>query len=268
MPDLITSLLATGSGGIVGLVLGLVGGGGSILAVPLLVYVVGVASPHVAIGTSAVAVSASALGNLFPHWRAGNVKWRCAAVFAAAGVLGAFAGAAVAKAVDGQKLLALFGVVMVVIGAVMLRMREGRGNPDVRLSSETARELLPLLLGIGFTVGVFSGFFGIGGGFLIVPGLMLATRMPLAFAIGTSLVGVAAFGAATAASYALSGLVDWWLSGLFVLGGLVGGLVGTALGKVVASRKQMLGTLFAGLVIVVGLYIIARGLLALTATQP
>ena len=74
MPDFVTSLLATGSGGIVGVVLGLVGGGGSILAVPLLVYVVGVASPHVAIGTSAIAVSASALGNLATPRRLGNVK--------------------------------------------------------------------------------------------------------------------------------------------------------------------------------------------------
>lgn len=127
---------------------------------------------------------------------------------------------------------------MVVIGAVMLRRREGRGNPDVRLSSETARELLPLLLGIGFTVGVFSGFFGIGGGFLIVPGLMLATRMPLAFAIGTSLVGVAAFGAATAASYALSGLVDWWLSGLFVLGGSSVGWSGRRLEKLSPAASK------------------------------
>lgn len=265
MPELLTSVLATGSGGIVGLVLGLVGGGGSILAVPLLVYVVGVASPHVAIGTSAVAVSASALGNLLPHWRAGTVKWRCAAVFATAGVLGAFVGAAVAKAIDGQKLLALFGIVMLVVGGIMLRRRHTGGNPDVHLSRESARELLPFLLGIGFSVGLFSGFFGIGGGFLIVPGLMLATGMPLAYAIGTSLVGVAAFGAATAASYAMSGLVDWWLAGLFVLGGLGGGLVGARLGTILANRKQMLGVLFAGLVIVVGLYIVARGVFALTA---
>lgn len=266
MPDVITTLLATSSGGIVGLVLGLVGGGGSILAVPLLVYIVGVSSPHVAIGTSAVAVSASALGNLFPHWRAGNVKWRCAAVFAVAGVLGALAGSSAAKALDGQKLLALFGVVMVMVGAVMLRRRAGGSNPDVRLSSETARELLPYLVGIGFSVGVFSGFFGIGGGFLIVPGLMVATGMPLTYAIGTSLVGVAAFGAATAASYAISGLVDWSLAGLFVLGGVLGGVLGSLLGKALAARKQMLGTLFASLVIVVGLYIVARGLLALTAS--
>ncbi|MFC4173240.1 sulfite exporter TauE/SafE family protein [Microvirga sp. GCM10011540] len=266
MPDGVTSLLATGSGGLVGLVLGLVGGGGSILAVPLLVYVVGVASPHVAIGTSAIAVSASALGNLLTHWRLGNVKGRCAAVFAAAGVLGAFAGSAVAKTLDGDRLLALFGVVMVVVGAVMLRRRGSGGDPDVRLSAATARRLLPPLLGIGFGVGLFSGFFGIGGGFLIVPGLMLATGMPLTFAIGTSLVAVSAFGAATAASYALSGLVDWWLAGLFVLGGLLGGFAGAALGKLMASRKRMLGTVFAGLVIVVGIYIVTRGVLALAAT--
>jgi hypothetical protein len=146
-----------------------------------------------------------------------------------------------------------------------LRRRDSGGNPNVRLTTRAARELLPPLLGIGFGVGLFSGFFGTGGGFLIVPGLMLATGMPLTFAIGTSLVAVAAFGAATAASYAISGLVDWWLAGLFVLGGLLGGFIGTGLGRVLAARKQMLGTLFASLVIVVGIYIVSRGILALTA---
>ena len=262
LPD----LLATGSGALVGLVLGLVGGGGSILAVPLLIYVVGVSSPHVAIGTSALAVSVSALGNLLPHWRAGNVKWRCAAVFAAAGVLGALVGSTVAKALEGDKLLALFGVVMVVVGIAMLRRRAIGGNPDVRLTSETAKELLPLLLGIGFGVGLFSGFFGIGGGFLIVPGLVLATGMPLTSAIGTSLVAVSAFGAATAASYAVSGLIDWWLAGLFALGGLIGGVGGVQLGRVLAARKQALNTFFASLVIVVGVYVVSRGLFVLTAS--
>jgi len=265
MPDLTTGALAMGSGGVVGLVLGLVGGGGSILAVPLLVYAVGVTSPHVAIGTSAVAVSASALGNLLTHWRLGNVKGRCAAVFAAAGVLGALAGAAAAKAVDGQRLLALFGLVMIAVGIVMLRRRGSGGDAAVRLTARTAGRLLPPLLDIGFGVGLFSGFFGIGGGFLIVPGLMLATGMPLTFAIGTSLVAVAAFGAATATSYAVSGLVDWGLAGLFVAGGLLGGLAGAALGKALASRRQALGTVFAGLVIAVGVYVVSRGLIGLTA---
>jgi hypothetical protein len=134
------------------------------------------------------------------------------------------------ESLDGDRLLALFGLVMIVVGAVMLRRRGSGGNPEVRLTAGTARRLLPPLLGIGF---------GIGGGFLIVPGLMLATGMPLTFAIGTSLVVVTAFGAATAASYALSGLVDWWLAGLFVLGGLLGGFAGAALGKRMAYIAEL-----------------------------
>ena len=263
MPDAVTSLLATGSGGLVGLVLGLVGGGGSILAVPLLVYVVGVASTHVAIGTSAIAVSASALGNLLPHWRNGNVKWRCAAVFAAAGVLGALAGSTVAKATDGDRLLALFGLVMILVGAVMLRRRHAEGDPFVQLTRGTAWRLAPSLLAVGFVVGAFSGFFGIGGGFLVVPGLILATGMALDKAIGTSLVAVAAFGAATALNYAVSGLVDWPLAGLFIVGGLLGGVVGTGLGSRLAGRRQALAVVFSLTVISVGLYVVARGILPL-----
>jgi uncharacterized membrane protein YfcA len=266
MMEFPVGISTTISGGVVGLVLGLVGGGGSILAVPLLVYAVGVTSPHVAIGTSAIAVSLSALGNVVSHTRAGNVKWRCAAVFASAGMVGAVAGSTVAKALDGQKLLVLFGALMIVVGLAMLRKRSAAGNPEVRLSMTTARELLPLLLSIGFAVGLLSGFFGIGGGFLIVPGLMLATGMPLTMAIGTSLVAVAAFGAATAASYAVSGMIDWSIAGLFVLGGLVGGIAGVAFGKALAARKQALSLTFAGLVILVGLYVVARGTVTLFAT--
>ncbi|ABE65183.1 protein of unknown function DUF81 (plasmid) [Nitrobacter hamburgensis X14] len=266
MPGVSISLFAMGSGGIVGLVLGLVGGGGSILAVPLLVYVVGVKSPHVAIGTSAIAVSMSALGNLFAHSRAGNVKWRCAFAFAAAGVIGALAGSQAAKALDGQKLLALFGVVMIVVGSMMLRKRQSGENDDVHLTAESAKELLPLLLGIGFAVGVFSGFFGIGGGFLIVPGLILATGMPLTSAIGTSLVAITAFGAATAASYAWSGFVDWAVAALFVLGGLAGGVAGMRAGQVLAKSKRTLNIVFASLVIAVGVYVTVRGLTSLVAT--
>ena len=260
-----TTFLATGSGALVGLVLGLVGGGGSILAVPLLVHVVGVSPPHVALGTSALVVSVSALVNLFAHARAGNVKWRCAAVFATAGLFGALLGAEFAKALDGQKLLVLFGLLMVAVGLAMLRNPAETGNPDVRLTSDTAPELLPLLLGIGFAVGLLSGFFGIGGGFLIVPGLILATGMPLASAIGTSLVAVTAFGATTSASYAVSGLIDWPIAGLFVLGGLVGGIAGISFGRALARRKQALGRVFASLVVVVGLYVVTRSAITIAA---
>jgi hypothetical protein len=253
-------LLAVASGSVVGFTLGLVGGGGSILAVPLLVYVVGVPSPHVAIGTSAVAVAASAAANLFGHARARTVKWQCALVFAVAGVAGAAIGAQLGKMVDGTRLLAAFGVLMVVIGVLMLRPRRSSSDSEVKLTRDSATHLLPRLIGIGLLVGLLSGFFGIGGGFLIVPGLIVATAMPLINAIGSSLVAVTAFGLTTATSYAWSGLVDWPLAGLFIVGGALGGLVGTRIARHLAGHKNALTRIFAGIVIVVGLYVVARSL--------
>ena len=254
----------TGLSGIfVGTILGLVGGGGSILAVPLLVYAVGVPSAHVAIGTGAIAVAMSALANLGLHARSGNVKWRCAAVFSAAGIVGALIGAHFAKMVDGQRLLLLFGLLMLVVGIVMLQPRKDTGLDTVRLDADSALQLVPRLLAVGLAVGLMSGFFGIGGGFLIVPGLMLATKMPLKNAIGTSLVSVAAFGASTAASYAVSGLIDWRIAALFVAGGLLGGAAGVALGKNLAGRKYALNYIFAGVVLAAGLYVSIRGFMQL-----
>ncbi len=258
-------VLSVASGSLVGFSLGLIGGGGSILAVPLLVYVVGIASPHHAIGTSAVAVAASAAFNLVGHARANTVKWRCGLVFAAAGVVGAAIGAALGKAVDGQKLLALFGALMLVVGLVMLRGRKGGGNPDVHLDWTSARRLLPALVGAGFVVGMLSGFFGIGGGFLVVPGLVGATAMPLLNAIGSSLVSVTAFGTTTAASYALSGLVDWKVAGLFVLGGAVGGMLGIFAARRLAEHKNLLSRIFAAVVIAVGAYVVFKGADAFSA---
>jgi uncharacterized membrane protein YfcA len=254
------ALLSIGSGSLVGFTLGLIGGGGSILAVPLLVYVVGVRSPHVAIGTSALAVAASATVNLFGHARADTVKWRCALVFALSGVAGAAGGAQLGKMVDGSRLLMLFGVLMVVVGLAMLRPRKSGGNPNVMLTRESMPRLLPWLIGVGFLVGALSGFFGIGGGFLIVPGLMGATAMPLINAIGSSLVSVTAFGATTAASYAWSGLVDWPLAMLFIAGGTFGGFVGIKLAHHLARYKHALTLTFSGVVIAVGLYVIAKSL--------
>jgi uncharacterized membrane protein YfcA len=114
---------------LVGFVLSLVGGGGSILAVPLMVYLVGVPSPHVAIGTSALAVAANALTGLLNHVRQGNVKWWCSLVYAAAGIAGAFAGSTAGKDFDGQKVLFLFAIVMLVVGVLMLRNRRRHLTP-------------------------------------------------------------------------------------------------------------------------------------------
>ena len=248
--------LAVASGSIVGFSLGLVGGGGSILAVPLLVYVVGLDNPHVAIGTSAIAVALNAAANLAMHARAGNVRWHCAMVFAAAGVAGAFLGSTLGKMMDGQRLLALFAVLMMVVGALMLRDRARVGEAHVSLS----RENLPKLLGLGLSAGLLSGFFGIGGGFLIVPALMLATGMQALNAIGSSLVSVTAFGLTTAGNYAWSGLVDWPLAGLFIAGGLLGGLLGASSAKSLSTRKGALTTVFAMVIFGVAIYMLVRSL--------
>lgn len=257
-----SGLATTLSGMLVGIVLGLVGGGGSILAVPLLVYVVGIGSTHLALGTSAIAVSLTALANLVPHWRAGNVRWPCAITFSLAGVIGAFAGSSVAKAMNGDDLLLLFGLLMLVVGLAMIFNRNGDAEIDVRMTRANASTLLPKLIPAGFAVGALSGFFGIGGGFLIVPGLILATRMPLANAIGTSLVAVAAFGATTAFNYALSGWVDWQIAALFIAGGALGGVIGVAIGKLMGRSKNALRLTFAAVVLIVGAWIIYKGLLA------
>ncbi|MEQ9150690.1 MAG: sulfite exporter TauE/SafE family protein [Parvibaculum sp.] len=264
-PILVHALLALASGALIGLSLGLIGGGGSILAVPLLLYAVGVGSPHVAIGTGALAVAANAAMSLAMHARARTVKWPCALVFAGSGVAGAALGAQFGKAVNGDILLALFGLVMILVGAAMFLRRGEGGDPDVHLDRSSAARLLPPLASTGFMVGGLSGFFGIGGGFLIVPGLVTATAMPLLNAIGSSLVSVTVFGLTTATSYAFSGLVDWSVAGLMVLGGLGGSFAGLRLARRLSASRQMLSVVFAVIVISTGLYIVWTGMDAVTA---
>jgi uncharacterized membrane protein YfcA len=249
---LVQYLLGIGSGALVGFVLGLVGGGGSILAVPLMVYLVGVKSPHMAIGTSAFAVAANAATGLVHHARAGHVKWRCAAVFAVAGVAGAALGSTLGKAFDGQKLLFLFALLMIVVGILMLRRKGRGGNSDVTLDPGNAAYLAAL----GLSAGVFSGFFGIGVGFLIVPGLIAATDMPMIYAVGSSLVAVTAFGLTTAINYSLSGLVDWALAFAFIGGGLIGSLAGTQLAGRLSEERGRLATVFSVLIFIVAAYML------------
>ena len=243
-------------GSLVGCTLGLIGGGGSILAVPLLLYVVGIQDPHVAIGTSALAVGANAAANLVGHWRLGNVKLPCAFVFALAGVLGALVGSTLGKMMDGQKLLLLFAVAMLAVGVAMLRRREEVGDPGVHINPAIALRLM----GVGFLTGILSGFFGIGGGFLIVPGLMLGSGMPMLYAVGSSLFSVAAFGFTTAANYAWSGLIDWPVALVFIAGGAAGGLLGIRLATRISGRRGALARIFAGLVILVAVYMAVRTL--------
>jgi uncharacterized membrane protein YfcA len=136
--DLLRFGLGALSGSLVGFTLGLVGGGGSILAVPLMVYLVGVRNPHIAIGTSALAVAANAAIGTVNHARSGTVKRRCALMYAGAGVAGAVVGSTVGKAFDGQKLLFLFAILMVVVGVLMLRKRRVIGDEGAECERKNA----------------------------------------------------------------------------------------------------------------------------------
>ena len=256
MISMMQGVLGLASGALVGFSLGLVGGGGSILAVPLMVYVVGVPDAHVAIGTSAIAVAANAAVNLSNHARGGTVMWSCALTFAAAGIAGAFAGSIFGKMLDGERLLALFALLMLVIAVLMLKTRSRIGLPDVQISWANT----PAIVGLGLATGTLSGFFGIGGGFLIVPALMLATGMPIMNAVSSSLVAVTAFGLTTAASYAYSGLISWGLAGLFIAGGIAGGLIGTRSARLLSARRGALNLVFAAVIIAVALYMLARNI--------
>ena len=243
-------LLGALSGALVGFSLALIGGGGSILATPLIVYLVGVRDPHLAIGTSALAVAANAALGLQNHARAGHVRWAPGLWFAAAGITGAFAGSAMGKAFDGQRLLFLFALLMILVGSLMLRKRKvahaGREPADFNRST---------VAGAGLATGVVSGFFGIGGGFLIVPGLTASAGLTMINAVGTSLIGVTAFGLTTAVNYAFSGWVDWALAGIFFLGGLAGSLAGTHSAKKLSAGGQ-LTSVFSAIIFVVAAYML------------
>ncbi|KQP39519.1 MULTISPECIES: sulfite exporter TauE/SafE family protein [unclassified Methylobacterium] len=246
--------LGASSGSLVGLLLGLVGGGGSILALPMLIHVVGLRNTHVAVGTGAFAVAACSLVNLVGHLRVARVPWRAAGLFGAAGILAALLGADLSKQFDGHRLQFLFALVMLAAAGLMLKRRFAPAAAPL----EVTRESVPKLVGYGSATGLLSGFFGIGGGFLIVPGLVAATGMPLVSAVGCSLVVITAFGVTTGLSYALSHLVDWALVLAFVAGGAGGGLIGLRLRSVCIARKGALDTVLAAIIGGAGLVMLMR----------
>lgn len=242
------------SGAVAALLLTLFGGGGSVLATPLLLYVVGVKDAHVAIGTSAAAVAINATAGLAAQARAGRVKWPCALTFGAPGLMGSLAGAQLAKAVAGDHLLAGFALAMAAVGLSMFRAPSSPGDPDVHIDQAKALRLVPM----GAATGLAAGFFGLGGGFLIAPGLMAATGMTLANAAASSLVSVSLFGAATSVSYAASGLVDGSLLMALVAGGAVGVVAGARLAPRLAAHALLARRLFAAMVVATAVYVFWR----------
>jgi uncharacterized membrane protein YfcA len=245
------------SGIIVGFSLGLIGGGGSVLAVPLLLYVVGVRDVHTAIGTSALAVGVIAAINLVGHKRKNHVKFRQGITFALPGVGGTLLGAQLGLLTPSENLLMFFALFMGVIAVLMLRKKSSKNN--VQSSKQTSVMLIRKNISLsGFAVGTMAGYFGIGGGFLIVPTLMYSGGLSIVEAIGTSLVSVSAFGLTTATSYFAAGNVDVLISLLFVVGGLAGGLLGIKMMDKIP--KQILAKIFAGLLFVISGYIMIQSL--------
>lgn len=240
-------------GCLVGFSLALIGAGGSILAMPLILYVVGVHDAHTAIGTSALAVAGCAFLNLIPHARAGHVVWKAAVPFAAAGLLGAYEGSTLGKVYNGRHLLMLFALVMLMIAALMLRKRRINGE-----SRHPVPHMYPRLGAVGFVTGALSGFIGIGGGFLAVPGVMAATGMEMINAIGTSLLSVGTFGLTTAINYAVSGLVDWGVAAEFIGGGILGGWLGAMSAGRLAGTRGALNRIFAVVVVLVAIFMLIQ----------
>ena len=241
-------------GAVIGVFLGLLGGGGSILAVPALVFVLSVPVEQ-AIPMSLIVIAAASAVGALPKVRAGQVQWRLAGVFAAAGVPATFIGSAIGRHLPQSVILVGFAAVMVIAGIRMLMDAADTGTAcEVGDSDINWRRCAPRSIPAGIVVGVLTGLFGVGGGFLIVPALVLLLGVQMPIAIGTSLLVIVANSAAGALTYVSQGTIDWGMTALFagtaVVASLIAGQIGTRLDT---SRLQHW---FAYLVFVVAAYVL------------
>jgi uncharacterized membrane protein YfcA len=234
---------------LIGVSLGFFGGGGSILTVPLLVYVFAL-EPKVAIASSLLVVAAASLSGAIQHAHRGNVRTRTALVFGAAGMAGAFLGGQLAAFVDGGVLLLLFAMMMAVTSIAMWR---GRRTP---VAHGTTDHPVPKLLLQGFAVGSFTGLVGAGGGFLIVPALALWAGLPMTAAVGSSLVVIVMNSLAGFTGYASHVSVDPVLVGSVGACAIAGSFVGSRLAHRVDAGQ--LRRAFAGFVFVMAVLILVR----------
>jgi len=234
MPNLLVELLL-GFG--IGLSLGLLGGGGSILTVPALVYVVG-QSPQAAVTASLAIVGAnSAFGALF-HRTQGSLNWRIALIFGGVGMITAYLAAGLSRLFTPVALLIAFAVLMLVIGGLMLLRRQ----PQEESGSPRG---WPVVLASGAAVGLLTGLLGVGGGFLIVPALVLLVGLPMRQAVATSLIVIAMNSLAGLLGHLSGAMPDLTLITVFVVAGLGGAFAGSRLAdRLPANRLRMLFAIF------------------------
>ncbi|MGV0580592.1 sulfite exporter TauE/SafE family protein [Mycolicibacterium elephantis] len=241
-------------GALIGVLLGLLGGGGSILAVPALVYGMNLGVQEAIPMSLVVVATASAVGVL-PKIRARQIRWRMAGIFAVAGIPGSIVGSALSRHLPDSALLIGFAVVMVVAGIRMLADQSNTGTAcEVRAGQVNWRRCAPRSLGAGLAVGLLTGLFGVGGGFLIIPALVVVLGVEMSTAIGTSLLIIVANSIAGLFSHLNGVSLDWSITAAFVgaamLASLVAGYFGT---KIDTARLQRW---FAYLVFAVAAYVL------------
>lgn len=235
--------------GLIGLSLGLIGGGGSILTVPILVYFLGV-GPHEAVTMSLAVVGATSLLGSFLHYGKNNIDLRVGALFGASGIIGAFIGSPLTALVSSEVLLLSFGVLMLVVALLMIRRRNRMAdNPEHRPHLVQA-----ILAGLG--VGVLTGFLGVGGGFLIVPALVLFGGLDMRKAIGTSLFVIFLNCVAGLIGHLGKEVLDFGLTFVVMVLAVGGAVAGTMVSHRVAPRH--LQKIFAGLVLGVGTFLVFK----------
>ncbi|MCF6391060.1 sulfite exporter TauE/SafE family protein [Mycobacterium sp. MBM] len=218
----------------VGIALGLLGGGGSILTVPLLAYVAGMDAKQ-AIATSLLVVGVTSAIGAISHARAGRVQWRTGLIFGAAGMAGAYTGGLLARYIPGTVLLIGFAAMMIATAIAMLR-----GRKTIEVTDSAHRMPVPKILAEGLVVGLVTGLVGAGGGFLVVPALALLGGLPMPVAVGTSLVVIAMKSFAGLAGYLTTVHINWTVAGAVTAAAVVGALLGARLTAIInpdALRK-------------------------------
>lgn len=238
MTWIIGHLLAVG----IGISLGLLGGGGSVLALPVLVYVMGIAPKNAIAMTLVIVGTVSLLGSI-SHWRAGNIQWKTAYIFGAATMLGAFFGARLATLpfiTDTIQML-LFGLLMLVASVIMIQRSMGTKTTydELPYPPPVCKHCWLWLMSEGIIVGGLTGLVGVGGGFAIIPALVLLAKLPMKAAIGTSLFIIAMNAIAGFLGYLGHITLDWNLIFSFILAASGGTLLGAYLTRFVpAARLQ------------------------------
>lgn len=253
-------LIAIPLGLLIGVILGLVGAGGSIIAVPALVYGVGL-SPKEAIPASLIIVGLAALSAAIPRIRR-SIDWTTAAIVGAAGIPAAWGGAAVNRLLDPDMLLLAFALLMIVAALRMLTSLAPGTSADG--DARNRRSHLPKALMVGLVVGFLTGLFGIGGGFIITPALVLLLGLRMSTAVGTSLVIIVINSAAGFAAHLRDATLNWPLVMLFSAAAIIGSLIAARFATRLPDRTVKVT--FAVLILLVAAFVLIRSITALVAT--